>query len=138
MGWLDWLRQCLPFGAGESPELPKGVSVHDPGDPEFLGQLAGVTAELFLAEFRRALADLPQVQRAYFCKVRFPAAERVEAALGVVSTSGEDMRVVEALAPVIRANVESGSHIDLLFLSPSLEARLTDVCQPFYEHAEPS
>jgi hypothetical protein len=41
------------------------------------------------------------------------------------------------LSAVIRANVGSGSHIDILFLSPSLEAKVAGVCQPFYKQAEP-
>jgi hypothetical protein len=119
----------------DSHVLPQGVSAHNAGQPEFVGQQSGVAADLLHAEFRAALAALPQVDRAYFCKLRYPGAERVGAAVCVVCISGEDIRVVEALAGVIRANLGSGSHIDILFLSPSLEEKLARVCQPFYKLA---
>ena len=138
MGLFDWFRQRPPVPPPESPELPEGVSAHDAGGPEFVGQQKGVAADLLHAEFRPALSALPQVQRAYFCKLRYPGVERPGAAVCVVASGGEDLRVVEALAAVIRANLGSGSHIDILFLSPSLEAKLSNVCQPFYQRAEPT
>ena len=59
------------------------------------------------------------------------------AAVCVVSSAGEEMRAVEALAAVIQANLDSGSHIDIRFLTPSLEAQLSRVCRAFYEKAGP-
>jgi hypothetical protein len=123
--------------AKESHQLPEGVSAHAAGGPDFLGQQAGAAADLLQAEFGAALAMLPQVERAYFCKLKYPGAERASAVVCVVCKSGEDLRVVEALAAVIRTNLGSGSHIDVLFLSPSLEGRLAKVCQPFYKQSEP-
>jgi hypothetical protein len=46
------------------------------------------------------------------------------------------MRVVEALAAVIRSNLSSGSHIDILFLSPSQERSVANICQPFFDRAK--
>ncbi|HQR08646.1 MAG TPA: enhanced serine sensitivity protein SseB C-terminal domain-containing protein [Gemmatales bacterium] len=136
MGLLDWFRKRLPLPPGKSHELPEGVSAHDAQGPEFIGQQQGGGADLLHTEFRPALSALPQVKRAYFCKLRYPGAGLPGAAVCVVSSTGEDIRVVEALATVIRANLGSGSHIDILFLSPSLEARLSSVCQPFYKQGE--
>lgn len=137
MGLFDWFRLRPSVPTPSSPTLPEGVSAHDAGGPEFIGQQQGVAADVLQAEFLPALSVLPQVQRAYFCKLRSPGEERPGAALCVVSTTGEDLQVVQALSAVIRANLGSGSHVDILFLSPSLEAKLSGVCQPFYKQAEP-
>lgn len=136
MGLLDWIGRRPSVPRAKPPELPEGVSAHDERGPEFIGQQHGVAADLLHGEFRLALSALPHVQRAYFCKLRYPGTERPGAAVCVLSSNGEDMRVVQALASVIRANVGSGSHIDILFLSPSLEASLSVVCRPFYTQAE--
>src|SRR4051812_35280132 len=85
----------------EPVKLPDGVSTHTGGSPEFIGQQTGVAADLLHSEFGTALVALPQVERAYFCQLRYPGAERNGAAVCVVSRAGEDMRVVEALAAVI-------------------------------------
>jgi hypothetical protein len=138
MGLLDWFRKRPTVPPADSVDLPEGVSAHDTGGPTFIGQQQGAAADLLHAAFSPALLHLPQVQRAYFCKLRFPGAERPGAALCLASSSGEDMRVVEALSAVIRANLGAGSHIDILFLSPSLEAKLSDVCQPFYTQSAPA
>ncbi|MFO0863494.1 MAG: enhanced serine sensitivity protein SseB C-terminal domain-containing protein [Gemmataceae bacterium] len=137
MGLFDWFRQRPTDPPAKSPVLLEGVSSHQRTGPVFLGQQRGVAADLLHAEFRPALLGLPQVQRAYFCKLHYPGEARAGAAVCVASSTGEDLRVVEAVAAVIRANVESSSHIDILFLSPSLEATLSGVCEPFYNQAEP-
>jgi len=122
------------FKVANKPDaLPEGVTCHGSSEPEFIGQQAGIAADLLHEEFRLALAALPQVERAYFCKMRYPQAEQIEASVCVACKSGEDRLVVEALVAVIRDNLNSGSHIDILFLSPSLESKLNKVCQPFYQ-----
>jgi hypothetical protein len=122
--------------AEQSNSLPGGVSTHQLGVPEFVGQQTGVAAELLHNEFRKALVALPQVERAYFCKLRYSGADRGGAAVCVASSGGEDRQIVEALAAVIRANLGLGFHIDILFLSPVLEGQLARICQPFYKQAE--
>jgi len=138
MGLRDWFRQGRSAAPPNSHTLPDGVSARDEGGPEFVGQQTGVAADMLHAEFRTALAGLAQVQRAYFCTLRYPGAERVGAAVCVVSSAGEDIRVVETLSAVIRASLSSGSHIDILFLSPSQERSLAKVCLPFFDLAEPA
>jgi hypothetical protein len=122
--------------ANDSHALPEGVSAQGQGGPEFVGQQAGEAAELLHAELRTALVGLPQIDRAYFCRLRYLGEEQVRAAVCVASSAGEDMRVVEVLAAVIQANLDRASYVDILFLSPSLEARLSRVCQVFYERAK--
>jgi hypothetical protein len=133
---LDLFRRRLSAAPKEPHLLPEGLSAHDAGSPEFVGQQVGCNADLLHSEFRAALAGLPQVQRAYFCRMRYLGAERVGAAVCVVASASEDMRVVTSLAAVIRGNLDSGSHIDILFLSPSQERSVANVCQPFFDRAE--
>jgi hypothetical protein len=123
--------------ATHNKTFPDNVSRHEAFEPYFLGQQDGPAADLLHAEFRSELSTLPQVERAYFCKLQYPYGEGA-AAVCVVSTFSGDMRVVEALAAVIRRNLDARFHIDILFLSPSLETSLRKVCQPFYVRAQPA
>lgn len=134
MGLFDWFRQRHPAGSKEPHALPKGVSTHVEAVPEFIGQQIGVAADTLNAEFREALSGFPQVERAYFCRLRYLGEEKVGAALCIVSSTLEDIGVIGTLADVIRTNL--ASHMDILFLSPAQERDLAKVCQPFFNRAE--
>ena len=129
--FCGWESETVVVREPDAP--PKGISTFDPGDPEFVGQQSGAGADLLQSLFRAALVDLPQVQRAYFCMLHYPGDNRGAAAVCVVCSTGEDGRVVQALATLIRGNLGAEFHIDVLFLSPSTEERLASVCRPFYE-----
>jgi hypothetical protein len=118
------------------PGLPEGVSHHEMREPLFLGPQLGTAADLLHAEFRTALSALPQIERAYFCKIRYPGEEINRAALCLVSAAPQDMTAVTALSAVIREHFDRDCDIDLLFLSPDMEQRVKAVCSPFHNRAE--
>jgi hypothetical protein len=89
---------------------------------------------LLQAEFCSELAMLPQVERAYFCKLEYPHGES-GAAVCIASQVFGDMKVVEAIARVIRRYLDAKFHIDILFLTSTMEAGLRAVCDPFYVRA---
>src|SRR5262249_34873928 len=117
---------------GRVPSLPEGVSTHTSHEPQFIGQQDGIAADILQEDFREELSAFPQVERAYFCKVSVAGDDHAGAALCLVSSAGEDLAVIESLAGAIRKNLSQGFHIDILFLTATLESRLQAVCRPFY------
>ena len=110
---------------------PDGISTVT-GKMRMLGQQQGPGAEFLQNEFCHAFSLLPQVKRAYFCVAGYADCDARGAALCVVSTTGQDRRVVEFIAEVVRRNLGEESSIDVLFLSEQLEHKVAQLCRPFY------
>lgn len=136
LGLFNWVRKVLRIFLGPNRSLPDGVSVHHPAVPKFTGEQQGTAADMMSAKFREELVTLPQVQRAYLCKLRYSKPEEDGTAVCLAASSGEDLQVVQALADIIRDNLDASSHMDILFLTPTMEVLLSKVCSPFYQKGD--
>lgn len=137
---FEGLLQNL-WGAGRKPAVTakakrtpvhRGIVAGEAADAQFIGPQEGPGAAIFENLFLEALVALPQVHRAYFCKLRFPEEEVNRAAVCVVTASARDPAVVDALIPVVRRHLDQKYQIDILTLSEPQENELKKVCRPFY------
>jgi hypothetical protein len=122
MSWLPWAKVDQ-----RSPNsfVPKPV--------DFIGHQAGPGEEALQSEFRRVFAVTPTVQSAYLARIYLGDAQHPSVALCIRSSIGVDDKTEDRLHEIFRSRFRQDQRLDFLFLLEEEEARLREVCPPFYE-----
>ena len=98
----------------------------------FLGEREGKPERELKSALRRRFTDMRTVERAYLARVRYGNAGPGEVALALVVSAGDQAAVVGAVNEVFHAQFNTSQHLDIIFLTPTLERNLSSVCPPFY------
>jgi hypothetical protein len=114
---------------------------HDPRDAvrvtrprlEFLGEQDGPPERLLKNDLKRRFAAFPHVSAAYLARLKGEGSSKSGVILAIRSTTGTDVRVVQAVADGFKALFARDCALDICFLTSALEAELRQVCPPFYE-----
>lgn len=122
MSWLPWAKidQRSP-----NTFMPEPV--------DFIGPQTGPGEEALKADFRHVLATTPTVQSAYLARIYRGNASYPSVALCIRSSIGVDDKTEDRLNAIFRSRFRQDQSLDFLFLLEEEEARLREVCPPFYE-----
>jgi SseB protein C-terminal domain len=85
------------------------------------------------AKLAKCLEENPNIEIAYLARVEYDARVPSSVALCLRSTSGEpDLFVIDKVNAVFSPMFGLHEHLDVLFLNPELEKRVSSACRPFY------
>ena len=98
----------------------------------FLGAQDGIPER----HLKERLADFftrdKSVSRAYLARVDFGEGKVASVVLGLRTQFGPDKGMVEKVGAIFAQVFIVKEHLDILFLTDSQEARLSEVCPPFF------
>lgn len=100
---------------------------------DFVGQQVGPVEDDLKSAFRQVLGTTPTAQSAYLARIYRGKAPQASVAVCVRSTTGMDLKLEERLLEIFRARFRGDQRLDILFVLEGEEARLREVCPPFYE-----
>lgn len=100
---------------------------------DFVGQQVGPVEDDLKSAFRQVLGMTPTAQSAYLARVYREKARQATVAVCVRSATGMDLKLEERLMGIFRSRFRGDQRLDILFILEAEEARLREVCPPFYE-----
>ncbi len=72
------------------------------------------------------------VERAYLARIEYSEGMSYTVALCLRTVAGENRTLVQEIGTVFRSLFGQNQHLDVIFLSESLEKQVTAVCEAFY------
>ncbi len=99
---------------------------------EFLGEQDGGPERALKSRLSLRLARAGTVQRAFLARVRYDPEQVSTVVLALVaSTDGRDT-VVASVREEFGSLFNATQYLDIMFLSPAQEAKISSVCNPFF------
>jgi hypothetical protein len=122
MSWQPWAKV---------DQRSPNTFISEPVD--FIGPQAGPGEEALKSDFRQVLVAAPTVQSAYLARIYRGNDSTPSVALCMRSTIGVDDKVEDRLAAIFKSRFRQDQRLEVLFLLEDEEARLREVCPPFYQ-----
>jgi hypothetical protein len=125
---MNWFKKT--FGRSTSAETRKERDIR------FLGEQDGQIEKEIKARWQSILATFPDVLRAYLAIASFGQSQNYQVVLCIMSKTGENPLLVDALAQPFREMFNAATPLDIMFLNAANEVDVKKVCRAFYEIAE--
>jgi len=124
---MNWFKKT--FGRSTSAETRKER------DSRFLREQDGQIEKEVKARWQSILATFPDVLRAYLAIASFGQSQNYQVVLCLMSKTGENPLLVDALAQPFQEMFNAATPLDILFLNAATEVDVKKVCRAFYEVA---
>jgi hypothetical protein len=102
------------------------------GEIRFLREQDGPNERLLKERLLDLFRQHEYVRKGYLVLVGFGHGSRSEVVLGLRTNSGDEHEIVDRVAAVFAAMCKTGDHLDVIFLTETQDAQITNVCTPFY------
>jgi len=124
---MNWFKKT--FGRSTSAETRKEHDIR------FLGEQDGQIEKEIKARWQSILATFPDILHAYLAIASFGQSQNYQVVLCIMSKTGENPLLVDALAQPFREMFNAATPLDIMFLNAATEADVKKVCRAFYEAA---
>jgi len=124
---MNWFKKT--FGRSTSVETRKERDIR------FLAEQDGQIEKEIKARWQSILVTFPDVLRAYLAIASFGQSQNYQVVLCIISKTGENPLLVDALAQPFREMLNAATPLDIMFLNAATEADVKKVCRAFYEAA---
>jgi len=124
---MNWFKKT--FGRSTSAETRKERDIR------FLREQDGQIEKEVKARWQSILATFPDVLRAYLAIASFGQSQNYQVVLCLMSKTGENPLLVDALAQPFQEMFNAATPLDILFLNAATEVDVKKVCRAFYEVA---
>ena len=124
---MNWFKKT--FGRSTSAETRKERDIR------FLREQDGQIEKEVKARWQSILATFPDVLRAYLAIASFGQSQNYQVVLCLMSKTGENPLLVDALAQPLQEMFNAATPLDILFLNAATEVDVKKVCRAFYEVA---
>lgn len=100
---------------------------------KFIGEQDGPNERLLKEKLIEVIRGKRSVSRAYLARATYNSEGDAEVVLALKTPDRSNRRIVKACAEVLRSIAPADVHLDIVFLSETMEQELAKVCKPFYE-----
>ena len=99
----------------------------------FLREQDGPVERNLTRQWRPILAERPDVRRAFLVQATYGEDQELHVVLALCTGGISDLEPVKSLRVPFAALFSNDCPLDVAFVNPTQEARLSKVCAPFYE-----
>jgi len=104
----------------------------------FLGEQDGGPERCLKSALHTRFAEIEAIQRAYLVRVQYGSAGPQEIALALVAPTADKDAVVSSVHRQFRSLFNVTQHLDIIFLTPAQEGKVSRVCPPFFLRHAPT
>lgn len=122
---MNWLKKTFRHSTIAETRMERDI--------QFLGEQDGKSEQEIKAYWKPILASFPDILRAYLAIVSFDHSQSYQVSLCIRSRTGDDLRLVDALAQPFREMFNAATPLDIMFLNEAEDAEVQKVCRAFYE-----
>ena len=108
----------------------RAAQAHYEPEIEFLAEQDGVPEQQLKAELEPLFVPIASVASAYLVRASFGDPASYNVVLCIAAPN--DRALVDRIGKVFAARFKTSAYLDVMFLTPDMESRVRQVCQPFY------